>query len=84
MGRSEIERLISRLIVLVQQENYEKAREVLVILSENLSSLTPEEAAKLDRLLAQFQGELKLKEQSILKSLSNRDKVRGSYLKCSS
>lgn len=84
MGRGEVERLISRLIVLIRQEDYGKAREVLGILSENLSSLTPEEAARIDRLLAQLQEELKLKEQSILESLSNRDKVKGSYLKCSS
>lgn len=83
MGRSKVEGLIAELIVSLEEDNYEKALKVVSSLAGLLPSLTPEEALRLDRLLLQLEKTLKLKEEAILNSMSNRNKVRGSYLKCS-
>jgi len=84
LGRDKVEKLISELIVAFQQEDYEKVCELLSTLSRLIPSFTPSQAKRVDQLLIHLQDELKLKEISILKSLSNRGKVKESYLKCSS
>ncbi|GEM_PF-3008700 len=84
MGRSEFEVLRSKLIVYVNEENYREALKLISSLSESLPQFSREEAMELIALISELQKKLKEKEEKLLKSIADKLKVKGSYLKCSS
>jgi len=84
MGRAEVERIINSLLVAVETEDYQGALDVLKGLEKVLADLSPQDGRKLYLAVEELQRRLKLKEGSIHEFLSNREKVRSSYLKCSS
>lgn len=83
MGGGKLKGLINSLLLSLHSGKYAELSKALKEVEGLLGELSQEEARALYRLLGEAQKELKLKGEEIASSISKREKVKGSYGKCS-